>query len=107
MATRSVTSRIEHLENSVGSLMEGMQTMMQRMDRIIKQQEEAVSKDTSEDEATPESERRTKGGKDFSDSSGFFAIKGRKLEIPSFEGKDPDGWILRVERYFSLNSKWL
>ncbi|KAL4578141.1 hypothetical protein LXL04_014260 [Taraxacum kok-saghyz] len=33
----------------------------------------------------------------------FFAIKGRKLELPIFDGKDPDGWIMRAERYFHLN----
>lgn len=33
----------------------------------------------------------------------FLSVKGRKLEIPSFDGSDPDGWILRVELYFTLN----
>ena len=33
----------------------------------------------------------------------LFAIRGRKLEIPVFDGTDPDGWILRAERYFNLN----
>lgn len=26
----------------------------------------------------------------------------RKLDMPIFEGTDPDGWILRIERYFSF-----
>lgn len=28
--------------------------------------------------------------------------KYRKLDMPLFDGQDPDGWILRVERYFSF-----
>ena len=27
----------------------------------------------------------------------------RRLELPIFEGSDPDGWIFRVERYFEIN----
>lgn len=27
----------------------------------------------------------------------------RKLELPLFDGEDPLGWILKVERYFSVN----
>lgn len=26
----------------------------------------------------------------------------RKLDMPVFDGEDPDGWILRVERYFAF-----
>lgn len=26
----------------------------------------------------------------------------RKLDMPIFEGTDPDGWIVRVERYFAF-----
>ena len=28
--------------------------------------------------------------------------KYRKLDLPSFDGQNPDGWILRAERYFSF-----
>lgn len=27
----------------------------------------------------------------------------RKLDMPVYEGDDPDGWILRVERYFNFH----
>ena len=27
----------------------------------------------------------------------------RRLEMPLFEGDDPDGWVFRAERYFSVN----
>ncbi|KAL6503456.1 hypothetical protein OROGR_025379 [Orobanche gracilis] len=37
------------------------------------------------------------------DNVRFQAIKGRRLELPIFDGTDPDGWILRAERYFNLN----
>lgn len=38
--------------------------------------------------------------------SGSFTGQGnwryRKLDMPVFDGTDPDGWILRVERYFGF-----
>jgi len=30
-------------------------------------------------------------------------FKGRRLEMLVFEGEDPDGWIFRAERYFTIN----
>ena len=27
----------------------------------------------------------------------------RRLEMPTFDGSNPDGWILKAERYFTLN----
>ncbi|XP_052185288.1 uncharacterized protein LOC127796925 [Diospyros lotus] len=29
--------------------------------------------------------------------------RGRRLEMPLFEGEDPDGWIFRADRYFAVN----
>ncbi|KAJ9566192.1 hypothetical protein OSB04_002158 [Centaurea solstitialis] len=46
-------------------------------------------------------DQRKSGGKH--DPNRFLAMKGRKLEIPTFDGKDPDGWILRADKYFALN----
>ena len=27
----------------------------------------------------------------------------RRLELPIFDGTDPDGWVFRAERFFDLN----
>ena len=27
----------------------------------------------------------------------------RKLELPIFEGNNPDGWLIRAKRYFEIN----
>ena len=41
------------------------------------------------------------------DSSRDFGGKGevwsRKVEMPTFDGSDPDGWVSRDERFFKLN----
>ena len=29
--------------------------------------------------------------------------RGRRLEMPVFDGKNPDGWVLRAERFFNMN----
>lgn len=38
-------------------------------------------------------------------SSGYRAggWRYRKLDMPIFEGVDPDGWILRIGRYFNFS----
>ena len=30
-------------------------------------------------------------------------VRGRRLEMPNFEGENLDEWIFRAERYFSIN----
>ena len=102
-----MTSRVEDLESSVGLIEKGLQTLTQQMERIIKQQEEAVRKVNSlsisegEDASGSRAKGRNRG--DGHDSTRFLAVKGRKLKIPTFDGKDPDGWVLRAECYFSLH----
>ena len=29
-------------------------------------------------------------------------VRTRKLELPLFDGDNPDGWIYRAERYFAM-----
>lgn len=41
-------------------------------------------------------------GGGFGQSGGHSNWKYRKLDMPVFDGTDPDGWILRVERYFGF-----
>ena len=31
-----------------------------------------------------------------------FEYKNRKVDMPTFDGRDPDGWILQAERYFAI-----
>lgn len=33
---------------------------------------------------------------------GRFEYRYRKIDMPAFDGKDPDGWILQAERYFAI-----
>lgn len=30
-------------------------------------------------------------------------LRCRRLELPMFDGENPEGWILKVERYFHVN----
>ncbi|XP_052196517.1 uncharacterized protein LOC127803919 [Diospyros lotus] len=34
---------------------------------------------------------------------GRLETRGRRLEMPLFEGVNPDGWVFRAERYFAVN----
>lgn len=44
------------------------------------------------------------GGSGMGGSSGYGGggRRYRKIDMPIFEGVDPDGWVLRIERYFSF-----
>ncbi|KAJ9561372.1 hypothetical protein OSB04_006532 [Centaurea solstitialis] len=87
--TRSTNSRIEDLESSVGSVKENQISIQETLEKLVLE----IAKFGG-------ARRKTD---DKHDTSRFLAVKGRKLEIPSFDGTDPDGWILRAERYFTLN----
>ncbi|KAJ9540003.1 hypothetical protein OSB04_026509 [Centaurea solstitialis] len=105
--TKSANSRIDDLESNVGSIKECVEKLMLEMAKLTKQQDEAKSRLESEhsggyDEVTGSGGSRRKSEIN-DDQYRFLAVKGRKLEMPTFDGTDPDGWILRAERYFSLN----
>lgn len=34
---------------------------------------------------------------------GWFQFSLQKMEMPFFDGSNPDGWIYKAERYFTLN----
>ncbi|KAJ9546382.1 hypothetical protein OSB04_018925 [Centaurea solstitialis] len=115
--TRTTNSRIEDLESSVGSIKENQISIQGTLEKLVmeiakfgRQQDEFNSRldrldsthSPSDDEAPTSGGARRKTD-DKHDTSRFLAVKGRKLEIPSFDGTDLDGWILRAERYFALN----
>lgn len=87
-----------------------MEAVLKKLEQICITQEE-MKKQPSTNEGSrsgifnsPSNSGETNGNNGSSgDGSRFFAIKGRRLEIPTFNGDDPDGWILRAERYFNLN----
>lgn len=54
-------------------------------------------------EGTPEVRMGRSEGVDGVEGVGRSDYKGRRLEMPIFEGKDLDGWIFRAERYFIVN----
>ena len=49
---------------------------------------------------SPMMERGFSGGGGSGGGPGYW--KYRKLDMPIFDGSDPDGWLLRVERYFNF-----
>ncbi|KAJ9562283.1 hypothetical protein OSB04_007443 [Centaurea solstitialis] len=105
--TKNANTRIDDLESNMVSMKESLQKMMQEISKISRQQDEVNSRlnsvhSVNDDEASGSGGMRNRSeGSD--DHNRFLAVKGRKLEIPTFDGTDPDGWILRAERYFSLN----
>lgn len=35
--------------------------------------------------------------------NGQWDLRPRRIELSSFDGENPDGWILKAERYFALH----
>lgn len=116
--TRSITSRVEDMERSlgvvqseIGSLNENFQSeigsLKKMLESLLKQREDSPLKPLSpsnSDGLEANNDRERSNFRSNHDGNRFFfAIKGRKLELPVFDGNDPDGWIMQAERYFSLN----
>ncbi|KAJ9552222.1 hypothetical protein OSB04_016267 [Centaurea solstitialis] len=111
---KNANSRIDDLESNMGTIKENqraiqgfLEKLMVEMAKISKQQDEVNSRlesfqsgEYEEAAGSGGPRKRTEG---MGDQNRFLAVKGRKLEIPTFDGSDPDGWILRAERYFDVN----
>ncbi|KAH9650018.1 hypothetical protein KPL70_026202 [Citrus sinensis] len=89
----------EEFQREMGSLKDEIQTMNKRFEQFIKLQEDTGGSNSY------------KGEKMLSPNFGGGSSSGgtrhdfrfRKLEMPLFDGSNPDGWILKAERYFSVN----
>lgn len=111
----------ENLKSEIGNLHSEMGSIKKMLEAVLKQRIDSPANSGSHskppNQGTPlhstsnsgvnknhgESEDDAIGGRSGNDNNRFYAIKGRKLEIPVFDGQDPDGWIMRAERYFKLN----
>ena len=89
----------EEFQREMGLLKDEIQTINKRFDQFIKLQEDMGGSYSY------------KGEKMLSPNSGGGSSSGgtrhdflfRKLEMPLFDGSNPDGWILKAERYFAVN----
>ncbi|CAH1440802.1 unnamed protein product [Lactuca virosa] len=74
-----VQTEIGNVQSEIGSMKEDMQKMMKLFELFVRN----VGNDR--------------------EINRFTAIKERKLDLPSFDGKDPEDWIFRAEHHFDLN----
>ncbi|XP_023760992.1 uncharacterized protein LOC111909400 [Lactuca sativa] len=74
-----VQTEIGNVQSEIGSMKEDMQKMMKLFELFIRN----VGNDR--------------------EMNRFTAIKERKLDLPTFDGNDPEDWILRAEHHFDLN----
>ena len=94
-----------------GSLREEIQSMARRFEQILRSQEEAGRKGSSS-----AGKQKDTGVYSPSDDGEAFHHGGgspmtgnrpdwrfRKLEMPLFDGTNPDGWILKAEHFFHFN----
>ncbi|TXG60193.1 hypothetical protein EZV62_014766 [Acer yangbiense] len=104
----------EDLQREVGTIKDEIMAMNKRFDHLLQMQEEAARVAASSSGKGKESTSRvpTVGGPAIGVTHGSEGTSNvfehrrdfrfRKLEMPVFDGTNPDGWILKAERYFSL-----
>jgi len=104
---QNLRTEFQTVERNFASVLEQFAWMRARWEE---QERERKNKDKMgeyssgvvESEVIPEPQGRraeTEGG----GGVGRTDVRGHRLEMPFFEGEDPDGWIFRAERYFSVN----
>lgn len=92
------------VQTQICSLKESMETIKRQLELLIKRGEDAsranpLIRKFKKAELQPTGRKSAEEGQ----TTEILAIKDRKFEIPTFDGKDADGWIIQAERYFSLN----
>ncbi|KAL9444267.1 hypothetical protein AB3S75_017449 [Citrus x aurantiifolia] len=89
----------EEFQREMGALKDEIQTMNKRFEQFLKFQEETrgLYSDKGERMLSP----NVSGGSSSGGTRHEFRF--RKLEMPQFDGSNPDGWILKAERYFSVH----
>ena len=94
-----------------GTLREEIQSMNKRIEQILRMQEDPCRGGTTPTGKTKEtgiySPAHSGETAAHSGSSPMPAnrpdFRFRKLEMPLFDGTNPDGWILKAERFFNFN----
>lgn len=118
MASKNMAQRMDSMEEviaavqgefrrEVGTLKEEMQNLNHRFEQFIKLQEDAVRAggiSSGGNRADRPFMGEVQGSDGSPGSAGFrHESRFRKLEMPPFVGTNPDGWILKAERYFAFN----
>ena len=101
-------AKLTHLESTINALDEGIQEIKHLLITMGKTptSSSAPLNESSPHEATS---RRSLGeqGKPYHAASQpmepVTEHLPRRLELPTFDGDEPDGWIYRAERYFEIN----
>ena len=98
---------------SVGKRLELLEDLPSRLEHLIKLQEESARGGSSATEKmkgptiynpSPLGDSPGYGGNSSGSGHGTRQdFRMRRLEMPTFDGSNPDGWILKAERYFTLN----
>lgn len=101
---QSEMHRIQSIEKNMGLMMEQLKFMMHRWDGQEKdrkkgQEELPASEFTANSTITPGD-----GGQSGEQNGVLWQpeYRNRRLEIPVFEGENPEGWVFKAERYFNL-----
>ncbi|XLS59131.1 hypothetical protein HN51_008886 [Arachis hypogaea] len=96
--TAAMEERVDGLEKQVAEQTQLLETMMKRMEELVLRSQQP----------TPE----TEGGHSRNDDPGGGRRRhpipnrgdgNRSVDIPSFDGSDPSGWLVQMDRYFRIS----
>lgn len=83
-------------------LEQGMELLLERMDLLMRQRDAGnmeppwAAEGTTADPPAPREDLHREGGV-------RAEFRTRRVEMPVFDGENPDGWIFRAERYYAMN----
>ena len=118
MVAKKVEERLVMVEEQIGSIRGDLQrfpemeknvaALKAKLDLIINSQidrEANRRKSMKDSQSAPSSmeDGEAKRGEKVRGSEWRYEGRGKRLEMPVFDGSNPDGWVFRAERFFNMN----
>ena len=103
-----ISGNVQVVERNVAGLLEEFAWLRARWEEQERERKNKEKRTGQPPEFTHDSEAAPEVGVRRAETGGLEGgwrpeLRGRRLEMPLFDGCDPDGWIFRAERYFSVN----
>jgi len=103
-----ISGNVQVVERNVAGLLEEFAWLRARWEEQERERKNKEKRTGQPPEFTHDSEAAPEVGVRRAETGGLEGgwrpeLRGRRLEMPLFDGCDPDGWIFRAERYFLVN----
>ncbi|XP_024017591.1 uncharacterized protein LOC112090471 [Morus notabilis] len=111
VSREELLKEVESMREDLGKiprLEQGLELLLIRMDELSKQRGPENRESPETDNGIPAEQTAPTTETDYRpaewrEGGSCTEFRTRRVEMPVFDGENPDGWIFRAERYFSLN----